>query len=65
MDGQNEEKKTGGRPSSGLRIKSIFFLSEGLHNRINEWRNGQEVAPSFSAAIRALIIRGLEREVGK
>jgi|LakMenEpi03Aug12_release.lakeMendotaPanAssembly.Ray.scaffolds.fasta_scaffold690276_2 hypothetical protein len=65
MDAQIDEKKAGGRPSHGLRLKAIFFLSESLMNRINEWRNGQEVVPSFSAAVRVLISRALEQEAGK
>lgn len=65
MDVQNEDKKTGGRPSHGLRLKAIFFLSEALMKRINDWRNGQEVVPSFSAAVRVLLTRALEHEAGK
>lgn len=65
MDVQNEDKKTGGRPSNGLRLKAIFFLSEALMKRINDWRNGQEVVPSFSAAVRVLILRALDGEAGK
>lgn len=64
MGGAAEEKK-GGRPSNGLRIKAIFFLSESLMKRINDWRNGQAVVPSFSAAVRVLILRALDSEAGK
>ena len=63
MDG--EENKPGGRPSLGLRVKAIFFASESLMKQIHEWRQRQDVVPSFSAAVRFLIVRGLEQEGGK
>jgi len=38
-------------------------LNEATVKKVNDWRRGQEVIPSFSGALETLILLGLDCEV--
>jgi hypothetical protein len=49
-----------GRPLE-FPIKKIIGFPDDLAAQIDEWRHSQEDAPSFSDAVRELIMMGLAR----
>lgn len=46
-----------------MKTCKYVSLNEATVKKVNDWRRGQEVIPSFSGALETLILLGLDCEV--